>query len=1561
MAETTEPQLQAAPPTVEEHNEAGFEALADPELQSLFDEAFPTDGEQVNMQSAMQDPNELTQSQFMKEQQSGWDALAESQQVEFQSNADMGTAAVKGVLKAGANVLDFATNRAVDISRHTGLYQVGRDEDEEQAFLKWYEQSGSERAPAGIDGTDIRLTGLDKAVDHTMGPTRGGMPQFVEGATQFAVGMAGATRMLGTGVGGFGLNALRTSGALGAGQQMLMNAGRVGKYASGTLGATLKGALADGIFFNPWETKLADMIEGGPEFLSNPVTRYLQADKDDGEAEARFKRALEGAMLGTAIDGFIGVLRIMKVRLGFKTGALKQDEAEALMEAAGDALEKGPGSSDDLVRVIETGDGRFAVEGIEGAGFKVSPILEPLPKNRLKPNVVEEKTVALTPEKVQEEQAMADVLGSEPKTPDVAEQAPAPTVQSKKRMVFSTQADAQAVAATLNYAGKNRTLPRGQLTGDSMEAWKRVKDSYDNGAVDMREMGRLLDDYGFNINYTQQPAEVLNIVKAMVDTTHGAASKATRRPRTHDEMLLAAADLFPSTTGEDALVMAERVFGATERLPEEILALRAVMWGQGGAVRKLAQQVEASPHNKLAVDQLAAAMDTLQELHAFVTGASSNTARALNAHGIPQGQLIDKLGDMSVPAVKAEGQAVAGSAAEATVAGRPNATPGGRAAHAAAPEAPAAAPVAPEAPAAPVASQAAPSASEATVAGRPSAMGQATPSPALSAPPTPKPGAIGESIMDASDNAAPEVQGKAMSDIMKEWQANNPGVIIPTGHNVMTTRAGLKQEMAAWESLLSDLKSRPDRAANQKAISVAAQKMAEISGMMKQLDKQVGKMPRHLAPLGRRATEGLMPDQIRSLARNVLMANGDPAAILWAMRGAQVMKAANKTQDRTLAKKLFDWAMNFRINGMLSAPTTHMTNITSNMQTMLSRPMEYWWAGVMPTRAAGKWTWSQHPELRQEGADMLMGIFHGWRDSWAATGKAFMLGKNILDPAATVNDGSRMLNGWSDSSWLQKIVHLPERALMASDEMFKQLNYRASMRAQILRHARENGVTDPAEIARRLVMDIDMSFGPNGAVNPRALEYARTNTFTNPLEYGWGKSLQTFAEAHPSFRIIMPFIRTPTNIFRYVWQRTPLLNRFQKQMVDDFKAGGERAALAQAKTSMGLAIWGTGAALVASGQVTGRGPSDPDLRRQMQDAGWQPYSIRIGDRYISYRKADPVATSLGMIADLVQISGELSEKDQKFYVSAALSAIISNLSSKSYMQGLTDVMDGISSNDERKLQGFVSNLAGSFIPAILRRSDPGLNIGGQGKPGEWFEDSGSMFDGDSSASPVREARGFVDGLLNRIPGFSSTLEPRRNILGEKVMRPPGYLQQMLNPFTVSGKVHDESVQSELIRVGKAFTMPSPTKFGGMLDLADRDIFNVEPDGRDHGGQSPYDRMLEIMAKPPNGAPPLKEALAQLVKSDKWRDIPGEDAYGKGGLKHQLVQEMISAYQEMAFGQVMTEYSKLQTAYLQAVEVEATGRAQGVSGVRSVMEKYEGMWGGNKSPVQPKINWRNGQQ
>jgi hypothetical protein len=66
---------------------------------------------------------------------------------------------------------------------------------------------------------------------------------------------------------------------------------------------------------------------------------------------------------------------------------------------------------------------------------------------------------------------------------------------------------------------------------------------------------------------------------------------------------------------------------------------------------------------------------------------------------------------------------------------------------------------------------------------------------------------------------------------------------------------------------------------------------------------------------------------------------------------------------------------------------------------------------------------------------------------------------------------------------------------------------------------------------------------------------------------------------------------------------------------------------------IGTAITIAAALKGLEGNVTGAGPDDPELRRQMMADGWRPYSINLGGRYYSYDQFPQFALTLGLIGD----------------------------------------------------------------------------------------------------------------------------------------------------------------------------------------------------------------------------------------------------------------------------------------------------------------------------------------
>jgi hypothetical protein len=360
-----------------------------------------------------------------------------------------------------------------------------------------------------------------------------------------------------------------------------------------------------------------------------------------------------------------------------------------------------------------------------------------------------------------------------------------------------------------------------------------------------------------------------------------------------------------------------------------------------------------------------------------------------------------------------------------------------------------------------------------------------------------------------------------------------------------------------------------------------------------------------------------------------------------------------------------------------------------------------------------------------------------------------------------------------------------------------------------------------------------------------------------------------------------------------------------KEWKDAVKSGDkERIAIAKGKAEIGATFWAFGALLATNKIITGGGPSDPDLRKQLQAAGWQPYSVRVGDRYVSFRKGDPVFTAFSIVADAVELSGEVGEKELTDIFTVGAASVAASVTSKSFMQGFSDFFDAVSSGRPGDMENLLSNTAGSFIPNIIRKVDPNPY--------------------------VMESRGFVDEMMARVPGFSDNLETRRNVLGEKVLRPPGFLggvDNAVNPFTVSGKVESPNVLNELGKLGKAIPMPQETMKNGTIDLRDRNLFDdrKRPDGQN---QSPYDRWLEIIGE--NG---LRKDLTELVQSEDYQSVSDED-------KLSMATWVVKTAHEQAFGKLIEEYPQLQQALEMSVELQGARREINAGeATKNVLERY----------------------
>ena len=654
------------------------------------------------------------------------------------------------------------------------------------------------------------------------------------------------------------------------------------------------------------------------------------------------------------------------------------------------------------------------------------------------------------------------------------------------------------------------------------------------------------------------------------------------------------------------------------------------------------------------------------------------------------------------------------------------------------------------------------------------------------------------------------------------------------------------------------------------------------------------------ARLQKAALEGMSTDDIRILARQLRLADGDPGTILRLVNGARRTEVAPKSRWRRAIDKLNE----YRINALLSGPKTHAVNITSNTAFAFENPIEYLAAGVR----------SRDRALIHEGADLLVGNFLAMKDSWHAARKALHSAQNALDPDSVTNELSRLNAIGGD---IGTLTRTPARFLTAEDEFFKTMAYRSNVRMQALRSAREMGLTG-AQRAEYVENALEAAFRADGSgTNSAALQYSRELTFTNELTkeegliVGMGKKLQEMVNEYPIGRLFLPFVRTPTRIIDQMAKRTPFLAQFHRQVAADLAAGGRRRAIAQARIGTGYLLYSSAAALALQGKITGRGPSDRNLRAQWLETH-QPYSIRVGDRWVEYRRLDPVMSPFGIVADIVQGSGEInSEQEIMDLIGVTVAATAASLSSKTYLRGIVTAMDVITSGSDQKMQDYLNQTAASFVP----------NLGNASNPDDFY----------------REPRGMVDEMLSRAPGFSETLPPRRNIFGEPVLKAPGWANRTFNPFTVSRvrSPEDQVVWDELLKLGRAMPMPDVRALGTSTVRMDTTEYGTVND------HTPYDRMLQLMGQDGlrDDGKTLFEEMRELIQSDQWTDSStGDDVYAVGGLRYERAAAVLQGARIKAFNKVLEEFPALAQARINAIRMKGASLTGGQTAIQNLEDQ-----------------------
>lgn len=629
---------------------------------------------------------------------------------------------------------------------------------------------------------------------------------------------------------------------------------------------------------------------------------------------------------------------------------------------------------------------------------------------------------------------------------------------------------------------------------------------------------------------------------------------------------------------------------------------------------------------------------------------------------------------------------------------------------------------------------------------------------------------------------------------------------------------------------------------------------------------------------------------------NALMQSGgkemsrDMAQRIAALADAGMIHEMDKFVEKGAWAKGRDAMLEAWVNALLSGPKTHLVNAMSNTSVIFQQMYERKTAAKIAQLLG-----DENSVQLGEAMAQYSGMVSGFRDAVRYAAKSFRTGEtgfglNKLELPQQNAISSEAL-GMSSTGFVGRsvdvlgtAVNVPGRALGAADEFFKTIGYRMELNALALRKATQEanaGLIEPDQLKARMA---DLLENPPEEVRLAAIDQATYQTFTNTP----GKLAQLIQEAkgnYPGLNIILPFVRTPANIMTYTFERTPLAPLFQHFRAD-IAAGGARRDLALAKMSTGTSIMLVAADMAMNGEITGQGPSNTSERNALYRTGWQPYSIKMGDRYYAYNRMDPIGTTLGLGADMVEILanddyGPEKEKAMEEVGIAVAMSIANNAMSKTYLSGLSDLMQAMA-DPERYGESFFQRLSGSVVPTGVAEVTRGLD------------------------PYMRETQSMLDAIRRRTPGLSDGLPPRRNLWGEPISYQSG-LGVMYDAFSpiYSKSQKPSPIDEAILENEMTITMP-PKKTS--IDGA-RVNLEMYP-----GAYSRYLQLAGNEMKHPAWGMGAKDLLNEIVSGKHvMSPIYEMKSDGPDGGKALYVQSILQQYRELAKDQLLKEFPEMKDA------------------------------------------------
>lgn len=632
---------------------------------------------------------------------------------------------------------------------------------------------------------------------------------------------------------------------------------------------------------------------------------------------------------------------------------------------------------------------------------------------------------------------------------------------------------------------------------------------------------------------------------------------------------------------------------------------------------------------------------------------------------------------------------------------------------------------------------------------------------------------------------------------------------------------------------------------------------------------------------GTASTDGLMMKRFMKslMARGLSKQKSEMLRDIYKNKPGDFAEALRKAMQPGIGDKALEWW----IAGLVSAPTTRAANIASNFVFRGLRDSEHLLSiGLDKARVA-----IFGGERKRYKEEALMAAT-AYRDALLGTdGSNGAIGEWLknkggltLKPLETFGKGISDIDFWRTKGGaiggtFGEAVRIPFKGLEVDDGFFKHLSGLREIYNEAVRAAYQENASDILKRAKEIAAEImevkelgeeSHLFPEHSAKLDRIAETMRRDTFQAPLE-GILHAIEKLSRDHKLVKIILPFVKTPGNIAREAIQRTPFgFWTSYRRLVKEFHGGkidSGRLADEMAKPLMGSLLGATFAMAAYEGLLTGGGPGEYDKEQALRETGWQPYSLKIGDQYLSYQRLEPFSSIMGMSADLAEGIKQGKTLSYPKLATRIVSSIVENLTSKTFLAGLEGFFTAMH-DPLRYGERFIKQLEGSLVPNI---------VGAAAR---------------ATDNKFRQTEIGLDPIKAKIPGLSKTLPAQLTPTGQERKRPGSALERFASP--ISRTVEDHSLEGDVAREMVR------------IDYVPRKISNQVTIKGVHIPLSQKDKLYLGQAQKK-----ATLALAQIMKSNSYNKLPDnqDDPKWKFGMttKRDIAEKTYRKYISAARSQI----------------------------------------------------------